>query len=39
VFIDPMLVGDEKNGKIVKDYAVGLYDDAKNKRVQRQGIQ
>ena len=38
VFIDPMLVGDEKNGKIVKDYAVGLYDDAKNKRVQ-QGLQ
>jgi hypothetical protein len=35
VFIDPMLVGDEKNGKIVKDYAVGLYDDAKNKRVQQ----
>jgi hypothetical protein len=38
VFIDPMLVGDEKNGKIVKDYAVGLYDNAKNKRVQ-QGLQ
>lgn len=38
VFIDPMLVGDEKNGKIIKDYAVGLYDDAKNKRVQ-QGLQ
>lgn len=38
VFIDPMLVGDEKNGKIVKDYAVGLYDNAKDKRVQ-QGIQ
>jgi hypothetical protein len=35
VFIDLMLVGDEKNGKIVKDYAVGLYDDAKNKRVQQ----
>jgi hypothetical protein len=38
VFIDPMLVGDEKNGKIIKDYAVGLYDDAKNKRVP-QGFQ
>jgi len=38
VFIDPMLVGDEKNGKIIKDYAIGLYDDAKNKRVQ-QGLQ
>ena len=25
VWIDPMLVGDEKNGKIVKDYAVGNY--------------
>lgn len=27
VFIDPMLVGDEKNGKIIKDYAVGAYED------------
>lgn len=26
VWIDPMLVGDEKNGKIIKDYAVGHYE-------------
>jgi hypothetical protein len=25
VWIDPMLVGDEENGKIIKDYAVGNY--------------
>jgi hypothetical protein len=30
VWIDPMLVGDEENGKIIKDYAVGNY---KEKRV------
>lgn len=27
VWVDPMLVGDEKNGKIIKDYAVGKYDE------------
>lgn len=27
VFVDPMLVGDAKNGKIIKDYAVGNYDE------------
>lgn len=27
VWIDPMLVGDEENGKIVKDYAVGKYEE------------
>ena len=26
VWIDPMLVGDEANGKIIKDYAVGHYE-------------
>jgi hypothetical protein len=26
VWIDPMLVGDEQNGKIIKDYAVGHYE-------------
>lgn len=26
VWIDPILVGDEKNGKIIKDYAVGHYE-------------
>ena len=25
VWIDPMLVGDEENGKIIKDYAIGKY--------------
>lgn len=32
VFIDPMLVGDEKNGKIIKDYAVGAYEDRGHER-------
>jgi hypothetical protein len=27
VWIDPILVGDEKNGKIIKDYAVGHYEE------------
>ena len=27
VWIDPMLVGDEENGKIIKDYAVGHYEE------------
>jgi len=27
VWIDPMLVGDETNGKIIKDYAVGHYEE------------
>lgn len=27
VWIDPMLVGDEENGKIIKDYAVGKYEE------------
>jgi hypothetical protein len=27
VWIDPMLVGDETNGKIIKDYAVGYYEE------------
>ena len=30
VWIDPMLVGDEKNGKIIKDYAVGNYEEKRN---------
>jgi hypothetical protein len=30
VWIDPMLVGDEKNGKIVKDYAIGKYEEQKH---------
>ena len=30
VWVDPMLVGDEKNGKIVKDYAVGKYEEMKH---------
>ena len=30
VWIDPMLVGDEKNGKIIKDYAVGKYEETKH---------
>jgi hypothetical protein len=30
VWIDPMLVGDEKNGKIIKDYAVGKYEEQKH---------
>ena len=30
VWIDPMLVGDEKNGKIIKDYAVGNYEEQRN---------
>ena len=29
-WIDPMLVGDEKNGKIIKDYAVGKYEEQKH---------
>ena len=32
VFINPMLVGDEKNGKIIKDYAVGAYEDRGHER-------
>jgi len=32
VFIEPMLVGDEKNGKIIKDYAVGKYEDRGHER-------
>jgi hypothetical protein len=32
VWIDPMLVGDEKNGKIIKDYAVGKYEREMNDR-------
>jgi hypothetical protein len=32
VFINPMLVGDEKNGKIIKDYAVGTYEDRGHER-------
>lgn len=31
-FIEPMLVGDEKNGKIIKDYAVGTYEDRGHER-------
>jgi hypothetical protein len=27
VWVDPMLVGDEKNGKIIKDYAIGKYEE------------
>lgn len=27
VWVDPMLVGDEANGKIIKDYAIGKYDE------------
>jgi hypothetical protein len=27
VWIEPMLVGDETNGKIIKDYAVGHYEE------------
>jgi len=30
VWIDPMLIGDEKNGKIIKDYAVGNYEQQRN---------
>jgi hypothetical protein len=30
VWIDPMLIGDEKNGKIIKDYAVGNYKEQRN---------
>jgi len=30
VWVDPMLVGDEKNGKIIKDYAVGKYEEQKH---------
>jgi len=30
VWVDPMLVGDEKNGKIIKDYAVGKYEETKH---------
>ena len=32
VFINPMLVGDEKNGKIIKDYAIGNYEDRGHER-------
>lgn len=32
VFINPMLVGDEKNGKIIKDYAIGNYEDRRHER-------
>lgn len=32
VFIEPMLVGDEKNGKIIKDYAIGTYEDRGHER-------
>jgi hypothetical protein len=28
-WVEPMLVGDEKNGKIVKDYVIGHYDEDK----------
>ena len=34
VWIDPMLVGDEENGKIIKDYAVGKYDETTKKSIQ-----
>lgn len=30
VWIDPMLVGDEENGKIIKDYAVGHYEERRS---------
>lgn len=30
VWVDPMLVGDEENGKIIKDYAVGKYEERKH---------
>lgn len=33
VWVDPMLVGDEKNGKIIKDYAVGKYDETSKKSI------
>lgn len=33
VWIDPMLVGDEENGKIIKDYAVGKYDETAKSRI------
>ena len=34
VWIEPMLVGDEENGKIIKDYAVGKYDETTKKSIQ-----
>jgi hypothetical protein len=33
VWVEPMLVGDEKNGKIIKDYAVGKYDETTKKPI------
>jgi hypothetical protein len=33
VWVDPMLVGDEENGKIIKDYAVGKYDETTKKSI------
>lgn len=33
VWVAPMLVGDEKNGKIIKDYAVGKYDETTKKSI------
>ena len=33
VWIEPMLVGDEENGKIIKDYAVGKYDETTKKSI------
>lgn len=34
-WVEPMLVGDEKNGKIVKDYVVGHYDEDKRNGTMR----
>jgi hypothetical protein len=33
VWVDPMLVGNEENGKIIKDYAVGKYDETTKKSI------
>jgi hypothetical protein len=34
-WVEPMLVGDEKNGKIVKDYVIGHYDEDKRNGTMR----
>ena len=34
-WIEPMLVGDEKNGKIIKDYAIGNYRDSGSHAIMR----
>ena len=34
-WVEPMLVGDEKNGKVVKDYVIGHYDEDKRNGTMR----